>query len=298
MKKAAIIIVILGLILVIAGGAVFASAMSKIGWDFTKLSNVEYKDELYSVSTEEVKGIAMEISTTDIHYVQATDDKITIEYYTATTKEGELVRQFFPSVSDGGILTLTEDSRETFALFDFLGKDIVVKVPAEKEIPVSIKVSTGKITFGESEKEIKTPALTLEASTGNIVFAGKVTCAGDVNIKASTGNVKFNSEVTAKNITAETSTGNIVVDAPLKASKVAFSSDTGNIKGNGVVDADDIVVEEHTGNVRLTVKGAREEYSYAYSSSTGRSNVESFDGGAKKIKISTSTGSITLTFGK
>ena len=324
MKKALFIILIIAFCLLIAGTVVFTSIMAKNNWDFSALANVDTAEEHYSVQASEVTAIEAETSTLRIEYVQTEGDLIDVDYYTATTKnEGEIISEFHPAVKDGKLVIQEEVTALTKfypTIYNFYSDEkyaVVIKVPALKEIPISLKSDTGRIVLGEKGKEIKAPSVSLATDTGRIVIDGnltsstdvkaetdtgrieidgKVTCNGNLSLKTDTGRIVCEKEIEAKNVTMESDTGRIEIKNSLKTEKLQLIGETGDIRCTGVIDAGDITIETSTGDVTLTAKGKQSDYTYSCDTSTGNKNISSYAGGGKAIKITTSTGDITLLF--
>lgn len=316
MKKAFLIIGIIGLCLLIAGGATFTAILAKNDWNFNILSNTELEAKTYSVNASEVTAISVDTATMRITYVETESDQVTVDYYNVSTKKGRVVSEFKIDVQSG-TLRVHEETKPTFFFSNFSSAEVVVKVPVGKEMPITLKSDTGRIVFGEDGKEIKTPSLTLKTSTGRIEVFSKITCAGkfsaetstgrivlgsnvvcadDLSVQTNTGRIECKGAIEAKNVDLRASTGRIVVDAPLKTNKLDVTSSTGDVVARGPVEANEIEIESSTGDVYLTAKGAREDYTFSYETSTGNSNASSFAAGAKTIRIETSTGDIELYF--
>ena len=326
MKKALIIILIIALCLLIVGGIVFTSVMSKNNWNFNILSNVEMTEQHYSVQASEVTEIEAKTATLRITYMQTEGDQITVDYYlTKTKKKGEIISEFHPAVNDGKLIVKEETTSTSWFNHAFYNFDddedygVVIKVPAAKEMTINLKSDTGRIVLGEEGKEIVSPAVTLSTDTGRIVINGNVTCAGNVSAETDTGRIVANgrilcagdfscktdtgrivceNDIEAKNVSMRSDTGRMEIKKSLKTEKLNLIGETGDVRCSGIIEANDVSIETDTGDVTLTVKGAKEDYSYIYSSSTGKSNVATFTAGTKNIRVKTDTGDITLTFGE
>lgn len=315
MKKALIIIAVIGLCFLISGGIVFTVVMSKNGWNFGVMNNAVLEAKTYSVEASEINSVSIETGTMRIRYVEATDNKITVDYCNVFTKEGKVVSEFNIAVSSG-ILRVSEESKPAWFI-NYGDAEVVVKVPAGKEVPIDLQSGTGRIVLGETGKEIKAPSVTLnagtgrievnakvscageffaETSTGRVVLKGDIVCGGDLTARSDTGRVECEGAIEAKNVTLRASTGRVVVSAPLKTNKLRINSSTGDVECRSPIEANDINVEVSTGDVYLTVKGVREQYSFSGSTSTGKSNLSSYDAGEKPIRVKTSTGDIEVYF--
>ena len=72
MKKAAKIWLIAAASLVFVGGALFAGVMTKLGWNFEKLSTVNYVTNTYEVDIE-FGDISLKTDTADIVFALSND---------------------------------------------------------------------------------------------------------------------------------------------------------------------------------------------------------------------------------
>ena len=275
MKKAIKVIVVVGLCLLIAGGAVFAIGMSKIGWDFKKLSNVDVTTESMVIA-DDFNSINVNASVTDISILQSEDNKVTVDYCIVKNKNGEVIRQIIPAVQDGVLVCKEEQIKEERFGFGYADESLVIKMPADKIVELNVVANTGNIKIGSENTERTFSSINIEASTGNLKFEGKTISQNNLNVKMATGNVKFNADVVAK--------------------AISINASTGNIKGDAKIDFDSLVIETSTGSVKINTALSKDNYSFLYSTSTGDCNIDPFIGGAKQISIKTSTGDIDIYF--
>lgn len=299
MKKAVIIILIIGAVLLVAGGITFAVGMSKLGWDFKALNNTDYEEQTASFAATEVQEIVVDVDTANVSFVQADDDQITVEYYVVKDKKGNVLRQVVPALADGVLnCKLEEERKASFMSFGFgREENVVVKVPQGKVVVVTLKGTTGNIVFGQEGKERTVYSLSLKGTTGNIELKGTTVCQHNAAIEVTTGNVKFAGQVQcAGDVTVKASTGNVKFNAALTAAKIMVETSTGNVTCTAPLSFDSLAVETSTGNVTVLADGAKEGYAFAYETSTGTCNQPNFVFGGKSIHIKTSTGNINLSF--
>ena len=297
MKKALVIILIVAICLLVVGGAVFAIGMQRIGWDFTALSGKEYYTDTVTFHADEVSEIAVELNTEDVTVLTSENDEISVEYFIVKNKKDEVIRRAIPSLAEGVLHVGAEGEKTSFMNFFGTGKTpkVVVKIPAEKVLPLSVKVTTGDIVIGEEGKERTYSSVKINTSTGNVTLLGR-TLTETLTIGVSTGNVKVKGEV-ACNGDAEisASTGNIKIAATLSAAKITLKTSTGDVESSAPLTSDNISVHTSTGEVELTLSGRKEDYTYTYETSTGDSNYPNFSLGERKLDVHTSTGDIELT---
>ena len=298
MKKAFLIIMISGVLLLAVGGGVFAFGMSKISWDFGALSNTDYFQESASFSAEDVQSVVLELSTQDVSFLASDNDEITVEYFIVKNKKGDVLREAVPTLSNGVLTCKEEGTGVSFFNFDFGRKEkVVVKIPSEKTTAVSLKISTGKVIFGENDKERKVSSLKIEASTGNLTFLGKTTCENDLSLAVSTGEIEIKGEIVCGgDFRAKASTGKISFPKPLSANRIFLETSTGDVKCAAPLSFNGFEAIASTGDITLLAAGKKEDYTFLYETNTGKSNLSPFASGAKTILIRTSPGDITLSF--
>lgn len=298
MKRVFIIIAIVGVLLLIVGGAVFAIGMSKLNWDFSALSTTEYSEDVASFAAEEVKEIAVDVGTAKLMFLYSDDDQITVQYFTIKDKKGNLIRKITPVLSEGVLTCKEEGKGYSFMDFDFRREEkVVVKAPADKVLGLSLKISTGEVIFGEEGKERRVSSLSIQSTTGDITLLGKTVCESDFSSEASTGSLRIKGDVVCGgDASLKSSTGDLDISAYFSAKKITLRTSTGDIESSKPLSFESLEAKASTGDIVLRVAGKKEEYSYHYEISTGESNLSSFAMGEKPIDICTSTGDIELYF--
>ena len=279
MKKSTKIWLITATSLVALGCIMFSVAMTKIHWDFTKLSTVKYETNTYEV-TDDFNSISMLTDTADILFVQS-DDKIckVVCYEMSDMKHTTTVQNN----------TLTINVTDEREWYDHIGitlgsPKITVYLPKTEYDSLAIKEDTGDI---EVPKDFKFGSIDIATSTGDIIIAG-VTCEGDIVINVSTGKANL-TDIKCKSFISDGSTGDISLKNVIATEKFSIERSTGDVKFDAC-DATEIWVETDTGDV--TGKLLSEKI-FITETSTGDVNVpKSTNGG--KCEITTSTGDIHI----
>ena len=279
MKKSTKIWLITATSLVALGCIMFSVAMTKIHWDFTKLSTVKYETNTYEV-TDDFNSISMLTDTADILFVQS-DDKIckVVCYEMSDMKHTTTVQNN----------TLTINVTDEREWYDHIGitlgsPKITVYLPKTEYDSLAIKEDTGDI---EVPKDFKFGSIDIATSTGDIIIAG-VTCEDDIVINVSTGKTNL-TDIKCKSFISAGSTGDISLKNVIATEKFSIERSTGDVKFDGC-DATEIWVETDTGDV--TGKLLSEKI-FITQTSTGDVHVpKSTNGG--KCEITTSTGDIHL----
>ena len=315
MKKALII----AIVLLIIGGAIFLSAYFATGRDLSKLSIEKCVTNEYTLA-EEFQNIELSTKESDVAFFPSTDGTTRV-----VCKEKEHVKHSV-TVEEGTLKITAKNTEKWYERFTlFGGPSLYVKIylPVGVYGTLSIKASTGDVDLPEgfsfesvyvkaSTGDVKCASssagdITIKTSTGNIVLANiaservdlaastgdiKVTnlaCVGDLSAKVSTGKVRMDS-VTCKNATIGASTGNVIMKNVIASEMMSIKTSTGDVSFDHS-DAGEISVKVDTGDVKGSLRSAKV---FIVRSDTGRINVpESLTGG--KCKIETDTGDIKIT---
>ncbi len=318
MKGLIAIPIVIGSVLLIAGGALFGVAVYKSSKNST-IETKEYKrGEEGGIDT--FNKIDVDLTIADVEFIKADDYKVVVNETKYDTNEVNVV--------DSTLKVVGKNTRKWYEhIFNWNWFDkvkVTVYMPEGHYESLKVGSSTGNIvipadfTFADFEAK---------ASTGNVT--SKANVENNLNVKVSTGNVSLES-VVAKNININSNTGNVTLKNDSVTGKINIETDTGDIKldnvtcadyyshsdtgdvnfvnvtvtnkieiknGTGYVkmvssDADTLDIKTSTGNVNLELMSPKIVYA---DSRTGRKNVPvSTTGGVCEVK--TSTGDIKVTF--
>ncbi len=311
MKKGLIITLILGIILLAAGGGIIAYAV--VNREPTPIITNTYE------LTDEFTNISIDIGAEALEFVPTTDGtkKVVCEetekvYNTVKVEEGTLK------------IVQTDNSAwyENWFNFDVRNMKVTVYMPQGEYDTLNISGSTGSILV---PNEFSFNVGTIKLSTGALTLASNV--KGDLDIEASTGSVSVKNitpkslrvwmstgalsldnvnvtqactlrvstgRISAKNVTANTltansSTGSITLDNVVIVDSIAIKASTGDVTLEDC-DAQTITIETSTGDVSGTLLTTK---IFDAHSDTGHVNVP-LSGVGGICKISTETGSITI----
>lgn len=318
MKKAIFVLLILGICLLLLGGGIFAVAMAKNDWVFSKISNVTYEEKTFEADASAVSKIVVNADTDDISLAYSEDEKIHILYYDKFDKKGREIKVYDPVLTDG-TLTLSGNRFRWWrvGLSFGKGKTFVISVPAGKTIALSLDTDTGDVFVGKESEARVFSELNLKTDTGSLKLNGEITVEQNASFKVDTGDVRISGKLTVANeLKAETDTGKIAISAAVEAKKITLKTDTGDIKISGVMtapsiscktDTGDVVataaltspsitVKSDTGDVKLLLAGKKEDYSCSLSTDTGSTSPRSYTQGDKRVDVDVDTGDIRLTF--
>ena len=317
MSKITKIWLVIATSLMLIGCITFVGVMSKLKWDFTKLSTGKYETNHYEI-TEKFKNISIITDTADILFVPSENQKASVVCheqknmkYSVTVQNGKLVIEivdtrkwyeyigisfgtpkitvYIPQGEYGALLVKSSTGNvEIPKEFKFENIDISestgnVTNCASASENIIIKTSTGNIRV----ENVSAGTLDLSVSTGRIT-AFNVTCEGDVKINVSTGKANL-TDIKCKSFISDGSTGDISLKNVIATEKFSIERSTGDVKFDGC-DATEIWVKTDTGDVTGNLLS---EKIFITQTSTGDVHVpKSTNGG--KCEITTSTGDIYM----
>ena len=219
MKGFVVGLIVLGGIALVGGAAVLAYGIHK-----GKINDGFVTNEY--VLEEDADNISIDVSTANVHFEKAEDDKIKV---VCTEKE-----KVYHSVSvSNKLLTIKQiDERKWYQkyLFNFNWRsmDIAVYLPETDYSDVTIDTNTGNISI---PKDFTLANMALESDTGNMTINSKA--SGDIDIKVHTGNVRL-TDVDGNSLKFKSSTGNLnCKNAEIKGA-IDCTSSTGDLRFENV----------------------------------------------------------------
>ena len=282
--------------LIALGLIIFVVAMTVCGWDFARLSTVEYVDNTYDVE-DEFLHISIETITADIVFAPSPDGTCRVECH----EEEKL--QHSVSVKDNTLTIRAEDERVwydhvgihfgkpkiTVYLPDSVyGKLLVKGTTADVELSqelwlerLDVSLTTGDVRV----ENITVQMLDVTVTTGNVTIRN-VDCQDDVKIKVSTGKTNL-TDIQCWNFFSEGTTGDIELRNVVAVEKLSIRRTTGDAVLDGC-DAIDIYVETATGDITGTLLTGKV---YLASTTTGKIRVPE-NRTAGRCELVTTTGDI------
>lgn len=274
MRKFIKFVIVLGVLLVLVGGAIVGYAAYK-----GKFGSVKYEQKEY-VTEEDFSNLKINLETINVEFVKAEDSKCTIKY------EAEDGYEHTFDVKSN-TLEIIETCKlkwyERMFHWDFGNPKMSIALPKAIYDEVSLTVATGDIDI----EEFSFAKMELKASTGDINLS-KVLVASTLNISVSTGDVTLD-YVTADACAIKSSTGSINLSNTVFSDALSIKASTGDVRFTKS-DAKTIDVKTSTGDIKGDILTPK---SFDAKASTGEVYVPSTTGEACTLR--TSTGDIRIT---
>ena len=279
MSKKVEIWLIVATVLILVGALLFAGIMMSLGWDFTKLSAVDFEINQYEV-VQKYENINITTITSDVIIFPSDDNDTRVDCF-----EKEYLKHTV-EVVNGTLNIKVEDTRDWYNHLDvdFRKPQIKVYIPRGAYENLSIKATTGDITIWE---ELAFRNIDVSLTTGDISCSASAT--NSIKLKSTTGDVCLE-DLRAWNIEASLSTGDISLRNVVATGELTLTGTTGNIRLDEC-DATWTRIRLSTGNVKgnfLTPKIITAK------TTTGSVDVPQSTTG-ELCEITTTTGNIKIT---
>ena len=284
-----------GLVALVIGGILFTVAFIASGFDFDKMTGMEWEKKSFT-ETAEASSLRIDADSADVIIkYDENAEKISIAYSEATKRGDKLVKSFAITES-GGKLSVTENTHWLYhlQLWSYTDIEIIITVPAGRVL-----------------------SLDLSTDSGDINIIGNATM-GDVRIDCDNGDVELRGTITAGKVTAETDNGDFEINGALTAQSFSLETDNGevdfegaiNINGvlaieidNGEVDAEEalitaqkIYISTDNADVEIKLFGAKEDYKISIDADNGKTNVNNSLVGERELYIETDNGDVYVYF--
>lgn len=274
MRKFIKFVIILGAVLVLAGGAIVGYAAYK-----GQFGQVSYETKEY-VADKEFKSLKINVETIDVKFVKAEDDKCKITY-----DEEKGYSHTFDIKNDTleVIETCNLKWYEKMFRWTMVCPKMEVALPENVYENVSLTLATGELDIENFEfKNIE-----IKSSTGDVSLVS-VNVTEKIDINVSTGEVEL-SNVTSNVCTINSSTGDVKLNRTVIQDALKIKASTGGVRFTES-DALTIDVKTSTGDINGSILSPK---SFQAKSSTGDVNVPNTTG--ESCTLSTSTGDIYIT---
>ena len=316
MSKGKIVLLIISLVLIIAGGITFGFTIN----NYIKRNEATYVENTTIINSD-ISKIKVDTDTSKIYIRMSSDETCKV---VCVEKEDD---KHVVDEKDGVLSVSRKEQPTRFLdnLFVFNTKSITVTIYLNKTNYENLNINghTGDVTV---ESGFTFGTVEIENSTGDMFFSSNVT--GLLSIKGSTSdievkNVSANSlylrastgDITAKNIniiediTIDGHTSKINLEA-VRCKNITSTNTTGKVNFNDVVATDDLKIDAGTGDITIVMCDGKNVYLTASTgditgtlltgkmftciSSTGKVAPVASDKNGGECIIKTSTGDIDI----
>lgn len=317
MRKAVKICILIAILLIVSGVAVFVLAFSSASWDLSKLVTESYETNTYEIG-EKFDDISIRIDTADVVFVPSEDGicRVTCyekekEKHTVSVLDGTLTvnlvseKNWYDYIGIGFETPRVTISlpKEQYGKLSVKGDTGDVKIPKELKLEsIDVSISTGdvfcsasatqaieiKVSTGDVRVEdVRARTLSIVASTGKVKVSN-VTCEGDALIRVTTGDVVL-TDVTCKSLGSTGGTGDLSLKRVLATQAFSLKRSTGDVDLEDC-DAAEIFIVTDTGHVKGTLLS---EKVFVVETDTGKKDVPNTGSGGR-CEITTDTGDIVI----
>ena len=257
------IFVILGLILLVAGVAVFVGGMTAGGWDFSILNTVRYTQKSYDAEGG-VTSVHIEYSNAAISVEYSeTAETVHIDYPVRLNERGEETAQIEITEKDGA-LTVVEHVDWQDSLFqwdidlfqwdidldfgDDSARTVRVVLPAGQNIALDLYTQNGSVSLNADGEAL--PSLSLRSNNGSISVSGTLTVAEDAAFQTDNGSVKVSGVSAAGDLTLRTSNGSMRAEN-ISAANMQAKTSSGSMTLKDISATDALTAEAGAGEIEL-----------------------------------------------
>ena len=278
MKKTTKAWLITAAALVLVGCVIFGSVMTVLGWDFMKLSTVEYETNRYELD-ENYENIYVKATTANLNFDLSEDSKTSVVCYEAKKMNHSVTVR-------GDTLYIEEQNNREW--YEHIGISFgipksTVYLPAKEYNSLTLKTTTGKIDV----EDISAEKLKLSVLTGKVTV-DNVKCSGDIKIDVSTGKTII-SNTWCHSLQSKGTTGDVTLEGVIAEDELSVKRSTGNIKFDHS-DAAEIYAQTDTGDVTGTLLSNKV---FIAETDTGKVDIPRTTGGGI-CEVETDTGDIRL----
>ncbi len=260
MKKTTKIALILAVVLILVGGAVFTLASMAADWNYETLKYESFEMNKYQLE-EEVQNITLKTDTANVYFYPSSDGELRVECYEHTKAKHTV------SVEGDTLSVALQDTRKWYDHIgiSFQSPEITVHLPKKTYDTLTVRTttgdttvnngfefqnieinqSTGRVWCGASASE----RMKVRTSTGEIYLEdGKM---GALELEVSTGDSTLEN-ITCKSLESVGSTGDITLKNTVADGALSVKRSTGRVR-LWDCDAAEIFIKTDTGDVRGTL---------------------------------------------
>ena len=259
------------------------------------------------VCRENTNRIIIRASSDAIRVTGGDVDQVSVSYMECPGKHE------FVLTEEGGCLSLEDKNISNFLWMlyqPFIDCEIRVTVPRAYNGTIELKASSGRTIVSGLTAE----TLAAESSSGAIriedVKAGRIDASGssgalkivnassesDITAGCASGAIHLENTSAGKDIRLGCHSGAIGLTDTSAGGSVSAENKTGSITFKALKAEGNITLSNTTGTISGSVAGKESDYSILSHTTTGHNGLVNSRGGEKELNVSTTTGTIRITF--
>ena len=316
MKKIKLIVILVAVICLVAGGALSCAALAMVGFDVHKLQSEEYEEVTFPVD-EAFSAIEIEDSGCDVELIRSEDGTCKV-----VCDDSEKVYHTV-QVTDGVLTVRQTDERRWYEHIGlwFGTRRVRIYLPADRydrltasvgsgnvTVPAGFTFRTGTVECGSGNIVFDAAAeetFTLSCSSGNVLGNGGT--FGDLTVQSNSGNIVL-SDIGTKGLSVGASSGNVRLNhvrvegvlsmraasgslsmEQVRAASLSVEATSGDVRLSDVLISGHLAARVNSGNIRMTRCDAETLYLGAVSGNISGSLLS-----GKTFVTQTSSGSVRV----
>lgn len=295
MNKAFKLIIIIGVTALLLGAGIFTAALAAGGWNVKNIAEPEYIYREFFGGEEQILSVTIDYKYADVTVEGTEGDELYISYPVDKEEKGEVSL----SVENGEVRLSeirTRSALEGFSLANLAHPPVVtVRLPKCFKYDLNLSTLNGEIKiFSSDEMQFGRIKAITENGVVTLGEEGKICTAEDIAVESSNGAISaFGAR--ADDIRIISGNGSITVTDCSAVREFGIKTSNGAIAA-AKVDAKDFSAKTSNGSIAISFTGNGEDYALSARTGLGSCNVEDRAEGAKRVALSTSLGSIKVTF--
>lgn len=246
MKTSTKIALILAVVLILVGGAVFTLASMAVDWNYQTLKYESYETNKYQFE-EEIQNVTIKTDTTNVYFYPSYDGELRVECY-----EHSKAKHTVLLAGD----TLSVELQDTRKWYDHIGisfqsPQITIYLPKEAYGTLAVRTTTGNTTIN---KDLEFQKIDIHQSTGRVRCDASAT--EQMKIRTSTGEI-FLKDSKVGALELEVSTGDVTLEN-IRCNTLESKGSTGDVTLKNTVADGLLSIKRSTGRVRLWDSDAAE----------------------------------------
>lgn len=272
----------LAILLLVAGSGICITILAMNEFNYRKVINSTVVENTYNIEGT-FNNIEISEYINDVELVYITDGVERVEVKSLEDFGYEV------KVESDTLFVTAINNRKWYEFYTWIGTDdcrTTIYVKNNEFNNFKCTMATGYISL----QDYKFNLMNVEVSTGDISL-NNINVETDLVLNSSTGDINVKNVNVNGNLNVKASTGDIVLDNTKVLGDSTIKTSTGSIRFEKY-DAQKIEGSTSTGSIRGSLVG---DHNYEVSSSTGSKEYPTSVGNAPLCKLSTSTGSITIS---